>query len=80
MSRKNRALYDGGIITTSKNIANKRIPVTEKVWKSLHNLRKPGQTYNELIESMIPVYEYRDIPDYGDIIILESAGDKEKDI
>lgn len=58
---------------TKKLVANKRIPVTESVWKALHKLRKPGQTYNDLLRDMIPSYEHRTIPDYGDIIILEPA-------
>jgi hypothetical protein len=65
--------------TSKKPIANKRIPVTEKVWKALHRLRKPGQTYNELLSEMIPEYEHREIPNYGEIIILEPATKEEED-
>jgi hypothetical protein len=73
MSRKNRVLYVGEIITTSKDIAEKRIPVSEDVWKALHGMRKPGQTYDSLLREMIPVYKIRAIPDYGDVIILEQS-------
>ena len=60
-------------MTGSNNIAEKRIPVSEAVWKALHNLRKPGQTYDSLLREMIPVYEHRAVPEYGDIIILEQS-------
>jgi hypothetical protein len=33
----------------AKELADRRIPVTKGVWKALHGLRKPGQTYSELI-------------------------------
>jgi predicted CopG family antitoxin len=37
----------------TKEVASKRIVVTEKTWKTLHGLRKPGQTFSELIDEMI---------------------------
>lgn len=33
--------------------ANKRIPVTEERWKELHDLKEPGQTFDELIEELV---------------------------
>lgn len=66
-------------MTTHKDIAEKRIPVSGDVWKALHGMRKPGQTYDGLLREMIPVYEHRAVPDYGDIIILEPAEEKESD-
>ncbi|MFO7990846.1 MAG: hypothetical protein R6U61_00950 [Thermoplasmata archaeon] len=33
--------------------AVKRIPVTEKIWEELHNLKNPGQTYDGLLEELI---------------------------
>lgn len=33
--------------------ADKRIPVTEERWEQLHNLKRPGQTYDELIEELV---------------------------
>lgn len=33
--------------------ANKRIPVTEERWEQLHDLKSPGQTYDELIEELV---------------------------
>jgi len=32
--------------------ADKRIPVTEKTHKELHELKKPGQTYDELLKEL----------------------------
>jgi len=33
--------------------ANKRIPVTEERWRELHDLKGPGQTWDELIEELV---------------------------
>jgi hypothetical protein len=41
-------------------IANKRIPVTEEIWESLSELRKPGQTYDLLISEMIALKQEHD--------------------
>ncbi|CCQ33038.1 hypothetical protein HLRTI_001077 [Halorhabdus tiamatea SARL4B] len=32
--------------------ADKRIPVTEETRKELHNLKEPGQTYDELLQEL----------------------------
>lgn len=32
--------------------ATKRIPVTEKVWAEISELKKPGQTFDELLSEM----------------------------
>lgn len=32
--------------------ADKRIPVTEKTHKELHELKEPGQTYDELLQEL----------------------------
>ncbi|MEF8821572.1 MAG: hypothetical protein V5A52_04795 [Halovenus sp.] len=32
--------------------ADKRIPVTEKTHKELHDLKEPGQTYDELLREL----------------------------
>lgn len=36
--------------------ATKRIPVTEERWKELHELKKPGQTFDEVVEELIEVH------------------------
>jgi len=41
-------------------IANKRIPVTEEIWESLSELRKPGQTYDRLLSEMIALKQEHD--------------------
>lgn len=41
-------------------IASKRIPVTEGVWESLSTLKKPGQTYDDLLEELIAIRQERD--------------------
>lgn len=33
--------------------ATKRIPVTEERWKELHELKEPGQTFDELLDDLI---------------------------
>lgn len=33
--------------------AEKRIPVTEERWKELHELKGPGQTFDELISELV---------------------------
>lgn len=33
--------------------ATKRIPVTEEQWRELHELKDPGQTFDELIEELV---------------------------
>lgn len=33
--------------------ADKRIPVTKERWEELHDLRGPGQTYDELLAELI---------------------------
>ena len=34
-------------------IATKRIPVTPETWEKLSEMKRPGQTYDELLEQMI---------------------------
>ena len=33
--------------------ADKRIPVTEERWRELHDLKEPGQTYDELLAELV---------------------------
>lgn len=33
--------------------ADKRIPVTEERWRQLHELKDPGQTYDELLSELV---------------------------
>jgi predicted CopG family antitoxin len=34
-------------------VADKRIPVTSKVWEDLSDLKRPGETFAQLLEEMI---------------------------
>ena len=66
--------------------ATKRIPVTPEVWESLSKLKRPGQTYDSLLEEMIALKEEHDflkhlkeIEQSGDFISLDEAA-RELDI
>jgi hypothetical protein len=37
----------------SEEIANKRVAVKPSTWEALSNLRKPGETFDELLVSLI---------------------------
>jgi hypothetical protein len=41
-------------------IASKRIPVTEEIWESLSDLKRPGQTYDGLLSEMIAIKQEHD--------------------
>lgn len=41
-------------------IANKRIPVTEEIWESLSEMKRPGQTYDLLLSEMIALKQEHD--------------------
>ena len=40
--------------------ATKRIPVTEAIWESLADLKKHGQTYDQLLAELIALKQERD--------------------
>ncbi|WP_276299113.1 hypothetical protein [Halorussus lipolyticus] len=41
--------------------ADKRIPTTEETWKELHELKKPGQTFDELLTELIQEHQERQL-------------------
>lgn len=41
--------------------ANKRIPVTEERWRELNDLKEPGETYDQLLESLIHNHNQRQL-------------------
>lgn len=41
--------------------ADKRIPVTEERWQELHDLKQPGQTYDQLLQELIQEHERRQL-------------------
>jgi hypothetical protein len=38
---------------TGQKCATKRIPVCPGTWETVHQLRKPGQTYDDVIRDLI---------------------------
>ena len=40
-------------MTATKMTATKRIPVSEPVWTTLSDMKKPGQTYDGLLSEII---------------------------
>lgn len=40
-------------LKSDENIANKRVAVKPSTWEALSNLRKPGETFDELLVSLI---------------------------
>jgi len=43
--------------------ADKRIPVTEERWKELHDLKEPGQTWDELLGELAQEHQRRQLAD-----------------
>jgi predicted CopG family antitoxin len=41
--------------------ADKRIPVTEETRKELHDLKEPGQTYDELLQELAQQRRQREL-------------------
>jgi predicted CopG family antitoxin len=41
-------------------LAYKRIPVTEEIWESLSEMKRPGQTYDRLLSEMIALKQEHD--------------------
>jgi len=41
--------------------ADKRIPVTEETRKELHDLKEPGQTYDELLQELAQQWRRQDL-------------------
>jgi len=40
-------------VMTASECATKRIPVCPSTWETVHQLRKPGQTYDDVINELI---------------------------
>ena len=41
------------VMSTHQECATKRIPVCPSTWEEIHGLRKPGQTFDEVIREMV---------------------------
>ncbi|MFQ5975987.1 MAG: antitoxin VapB family protein [Candidatus Hydrothermarchaeales archaeon] len=59
-------------------IANKRIPVTEKVWEELARLKGAGQSYDDLLKELMEehkkavlFHEMKAIEEKGNFVELE---------
>jgi hypothetical protein len=49
--------------------ATKRIPVCKKTWEIVHQLRKPGQTFDDVIRELVEVAaEKRLVEETGRIV------------
>ena len=58
-------------------IATKRVALTETVWAELSDLRRPGETFSQLLAKMIErekkprfIKPLKTIPDEGDFVEL----------
>ncbi|MCK9581327.1 MAG: hypothetical protein M0Q92_12890 [Methanoregula sp.] len=40
---------------TGQECATKRIPVSPSTWETVHHLRKPGETYDDVIRNLIRI-------------------------
>jgi hypothetical protein len=41
------------VMSAYRECATKRIPVCPSTWEEIHDLRKPGQTFDEVIREMV---------------------------
>lgn len=64
-------------------VAHKRIPVTEEIWETLSDLKRPGQTYDGLLSEMIALKQEHDflthmeaIAKNGKFVSLEEAAEE----
>ena len=52
---RNRIIYpwseDPGMV--DQGSVTKRIPVSSSTWQSVHQLKKPGQTYDDVIRDLV---------------------------
>ncbi|MBN1323359.1 MAG: hypothetical protein JW986_05075 [Methanotrichaceae archaeon] len=58
-------------------LATKRVAITESVWADLSDLRRPGETFSQLLEGMIEhekkarlIDQLKKIADEGDFVEL----------
>ena len=60
--------------------ATKRIPLTEERWRELHELKAPGQTFDELLDELVEEHKkaklFRDLErlrEEGEFVPLDEA-------
>ena len=54
-------------------VATKRIPVSEGVWEDISDLKRPGQTFDELLSHMVELEKKRRFIE--DLDRIEAEGD-----
>jgi dTDP-4-dehydrorhamnose 3,5-epimerase-like enzyme len=47
------------IMPIKGDVADKRIVVKDKVWRDIHQLREPGQTYGDVVEFLVAEHNQR---------------------
>jgi predicted CopG family antitoxin len=74
---KRRKLYPPYNLYRIFMLATKRLAVTEPVWAELSNLRRPGETFSQLLAEMIErekkarlIEHLKQITDEGDFVEL----------
>lgn len=53
--------------------ATKRIPVTERIWEELSQLKRAGQTYDEILAELIE--EHKKTLLFKEMRLIEERGD-----
>lgn len=63
----------------SMSNANKRIPLTEDRWKELHELKEPGQTWDELLAELVEDHKEKQLAEmirkkreHGDFVEVDT--------
>lgn len=72
MSTRRRAIATKDKHVTAKMPATSRIPVSRAVWAELSSLRKPGETYDQLLVEMIEREKKRRL--FDDMDRIEKRG------
>ncbi len=54
---------------TGQECATKRIPVCPSTWEAVHGLRKPGQTFDDVIRELVEEENRRRIYDESERIM-----------
>lgn len=54
---------------------NKRIPVSEGIWRQLSNAKEAGTTYDELLGEMLQIYNRKKLMDKMEMVESMSSED-----
>lgn len=73
-----RKIYLVTIFTILFMLATKRIPVSPNVWAELSTLKRPGETFNQLLDEMIEhekknrlIEHLKKIADQGEFVEMQ---------